>query len=210
MVSFTIILLSKLWALLYVQLLSHRDSILKISTLTVQEIHIGFAGLSPGYDTLLSSWFMSSNRWINFIGIPYHLRTFHGFGMLCKLRIDGSACGNYFGVRVLVPKCDIKKTPQFVPMVDLGGVTCPIRILLDDYDSVLCNGDSRGTVSHEETLKNYLERRSFADVVSSQRSTSLMGVTQRSSGSILGAFSKISGHFLIYWFLNSKAPTFVG
>lgn len=95
-------------------------------------------------------------------------------------------------MRVLVTKCDIKKTPQFVPLVDLGGVTYPIKILLDDSDSVVPNDDSRGKCSSKETLIDPLERRSYADVVSSQRSTSSMGVTRRSSRSILGTFSKIS------------------
>lgn len=43
----------------------------------------------------------------------------------------GQMTGGYSRARVKVKNCDVKFIPYFLPLVDIGGVVYPIRILLD-------------------------------------------------------------------------------
>lgn len=84
-------------------------------------------------------WFIPSTRWIVFFGIPYHLATFEVMESLCsrfgkldsysKLAIsrNGSTC-----MKVKVVECDVKKIPQFIPLIDLGSVAYLIRVCIVD------------------------------------------------------------------------------
>lgn len=94
---------------------------------------------TPGYDTLTSAWFKPSNRWLAFFSVPYHLSTFEVIESFCssigkivsfaKLVVNG---GGKTGMRVKIKDCDVKKVPQFIPLVDLGGVVYLIKVSIED------------------------------------------------------------------------------
>lgn len=75
------------------------------------------------------------------LGIPYHLLTYEVMESICnrsgifkQMAQLGSSIGVHSGVRAMVSNCDVKLIPQFVSLVDLGGVVYPVRIILDVQD----------------------------------------------------------------------------
>lgn len=124
-----IIPLSNRRALLEVKSVVDRDCLLELMSISVDGVSISFSRWSPGCDTLRGSWFKPSTRWVTYVGIPCHLRTFEVMNSLCGKFVKvkeiaelGQSLDSLSGVSVLVSNCDVKLIPQFLPLVDLGGV----------------------------------------------------------------------------------------
>lgn len=130
---------------------------------------VSFSSWSPGADTLSSSWFQRRPRWLTLVGIPYHLYSEETvkslnskFGVIKNFSSVRPKLGGLSISRVLIDNCDVRSLPHFIPLVDLGGVVYPVRLLLDLSDSshseAIAN-DSIGSISEERTL----HARSFAE-----------------------------------------------
>lgn len=66
-------------------------------------------------DTISSAWFRSKERWVAFVGIPYHLLSFktmdvlcHSFGKVKEYANVGSIVGNFLGARVKMSNYVVK------------------------------------------------------------------------------------------------------
>lgn len=114
---------------------------IKFKSLELGNESLSLTCWSPGMDTLSSSWFIQKPWWINFMGIPYHLLMYEVmaslcccFGMIKELARVGPVLDDNSGARVLVDRCDVRKVSSFIPLMDLGGVVYPIRVVLDIQD----------------------------------------------------------------------------
>lgn len=102
-------------ALLDVKTVQERDQIMQLKSLSFNGATISFSNWSPGVDTLASSWFKPSPRWVNFVGIPFHLLTVEtmehlcgGFGKVKGYTRGGADLGGLSGAKVLVDHCDVR------------------------------------------------------------------------------------------------------
>lgn len=137
-----VIVLTKKRALLNIQKIEDRNLILEIQKLDWEGAGVYFSSWSSGADTLPRTWFKPKTRWVTFVGIPYYLLTFEVMDSLCRrfgnvksFSPYGPMVGNISGARVMVSNCNVKFVPQFLPLVDLGGVVYPIGVLLDLNDA---------------------------------------------------------------------------
>lgn len=184
-----IIMLTNKRALLDLKSLGDRDKVLSLSFLSLQGVKVVLSSWSPGVDTLSSSWFRQKTRWITFVGIPYHLLTFEIMESLCRrfgvmkgFDKIGLEVGKLLGARVKVDMCDVRFIPHFEPLVDLGGVVYPVRILIDDFDvgEVEQSHDLQASVS---VARSEGQRRSYSEVASSNWHSKKVIYVWRSGGS---------------------------
>lgn len=136
-----VIMLTKKRALLEAKIKEDQEKIMDLEEILISESPIMLRRWSPRCDTLSSQWFQLRTRWVTFLGIPYHLRMYEVMEKLCARFGNvndhtkyGPTIGGVSGVQMKVKNCDVTSIPQFVPLVDLGGVVYPIRILLDLND----------------------------------------------------------------------------
>lgn len=69
-----------------------------------------------------------ATRWVSLYGVAHHLATYEILESLCKSFSEvaefaevGWTKEEKTGFKVKVKNCDVKKMPQFVPLVDIGG-----------------------------------------------------------------------------------------
>lgn len=63
-----------------------------------------------------------------------HKKVCNRFRMFKEIAEEAIMVGANTGTRVRVDRCDIHAIPYFIPFVDLGGVTYPVRVILDDVE----------------------------------------------------------------------------
>lgn len=149
-------------ALLNVRGSVDRDKIINLVDFCMEDCRVSFSIWTPGIDTLSSSWFQKKQRWLTLVGIPYHLYSEETvkslicrFGVVKRFSSVGTVVGGLSGPRVLIDNCDVRLIPHFLPLVDLGGVVYPIRLLLDLNEMPAEDNSMGGSV----------RSRSYADVV---------------------------------------------
>lgn len=77
---------------------------------------------------------------------------------------EGIMFGGHSGTRVRVHRCDVRAIPQFIPLVDQGGVTYPFRVTLDAEDQqVALQSDMVGAVQRSGKQRSQTEVVTFGD-----------------------------------------------
>lgn len=165
--------ISKVRALLEVKNPTDQVNVLSLKSIDVDGLCIKFLRWMPGFDTLPSSWLQPADRWIALFGVPYHLATYEilesmckSFGKIEKYTQYAMVKEGVTGVKVKITGCDVKSVPQFIPLVDQGGVVYPIRV------SILNGEDEESTLSEKAILRptkgvQDKRKRSYADMARS-------------------------------------------
>lgn len=72
--------------------------------------------------------------------------------------------GGLSGSQVLIDNCDVRLIPHFIPLVDLGGVVYPVRLLLDLSESPQ-HVDTSNEVIRSTSMESSSRVHSFTEVV---------------------------------------------
>lgn len=166
-----ITVLTKRRALMDVKNEEDRDKFVGLKCSNIRDAQVSFTSWSPGVDTLPSCWFRRQSRWLTFVGIPYHLYSeetvkslTNRFGFVKSFANLGPVVGDQSGARVLVGNCDVRLVPHFIPLVDLGGVVYPVRILLDLSDATVEEEEAMQPSNNSFSGLGSVRSRTFAEV----------------------------------------------
>lgn len=91
---------------------------------------------TASFNTLPSSWFIPSLRWITFLGfltIWLPMRLWALYARILEVNNFakyGSYDGRRTSLRIGVKKCDVHNVPQITPLVDIGRVVYPIKVVI--------------------------------------------------------------------------------
>lgn len=104
-----VVLISRQRALLELKNTNDQLRALSSKELTLEGKKVRLLRWSLGFDTLSSSWFQPSTRWLMLFGIPYHLATFEvveslcaSFGKLVGVAKVAASRGGRSGMRIKV------------------------------------------------------------------------------------------------------------